>query len=170
MPLEATFSLTPRESRHYVSYGQKAYLNKIYGASFFPKYSEASRNSFDHQHSADELYFLMDVAADPSLDYSTWTNRRTAPRIELNYNLSDLGAAKELALVFGFEVVYGSPRLLIYTSAGLLSDETLAYGDNQFLLEVESLDNIFLYFIHARNDGSFYGGSWYFKGITGYVV
>ena len=55
-------------------------------------------------------------------------------------------------------------RVLVYSDAGLLKDQTLIYGDNQFLLEVESLDQPFLlYFIHA-------GGSWFFRGLSGYVV
>ena len=38
------------------------------------------------------------------------------------------------------------------------------YGDNQFLLEIESLDlPFFLFFIHA-------GGNWFFTGLSGYVV
>jgi hypothetical protein len=37
-------------------------------------------------------------------------------------------------------------------------------GDNQFLLEIDSLSQwINLYFIHA-------GGSWFFKGLTGYLI
>jgi hypothetical protein len=48
------------------------------------------------------------------------------------------------------------------------ADETdvviFVYGDNQFLLEIESLDlPLNLYFIHA-------GGYWFFRGLSGYVV
>jgi hypothetical protein len=56
--------------------------------------------------------------------------------------------------------------VLVYSDAqpGLLSDQRLYYGDNQFLLEIESLEHVLnLYFIHA-------GGSWYFRGLSGYVV
>jgi len=52
----------------------------------------------------------------------------------------------------------------VYTDAGLLSDQILAGGDNQFAIEIDSLDQaINLYFVHA-------GGSWFFRGISGYLV
>jgi len=54
-------------------------------------------------------------------------------------------------------------RVLVYSNAGLLQDQTLVYGDNQFLLEIESLDQPLLAFIHA-------GGWWFFTGLSGYVV
>jgi hypothetical protein len=54
--------------------------------------------------------------------------------------------------------------VLVYTDAGLLRDQTLVYGDNQLLFELESLNQpLYLYFIHA-------GGPWFFKGLSGYVV
>jgi len=57
-----------------------------------------------------------------------------------------------------------SARVLVYTDAGLLQNLQLVYGDNQILLEVESLDQpVSLYFIHA-------GGGWFFRGLSGYVV
>jgi len=31
-------------------------------------------------------------------------------------------------------------------------------------------DPLSLYFIHSQRDGRNYGGNWFFKGITGYVV
>jgi hypothetical protein len=75
-------------------------------------------------------------------------------------------AHKQLALIFGFDVQFSSfpGRVLVYSDAGLIKDQTLAYGDNQFLLEIESLDlGFYLYFIHA-------GGHWFFRGLSGYVV
>lgn len=168
MTLEPTFSLTPRDSNYHPSYNQFAGLN-IYGANFFPKYNESYRKSFDHQHTADELYFDRYYAVDPTLDYSIWTNRRTAPHINLHFNLSPLGENKELALVFGFDAESDS-RLLVFTHAGLQEDVSLVRGDNQFLIEVESLDFLSLYFIHSRVGSSSRGGHWFFKGITGYVV
>ena len=92
-----------------------------------------------------------------------------APRIELWYDLSGLGGNKELALVFRFEAVTDS-RLLIYTGDGLLDEEILVAGDNQFLIEVETLDQLTLFFINANLEGSTSGGQWFFKGISGYVV
>ena len=54
--------------------------------------------------------------------------------------------------------------MLVYSDAGLLQDQKLVYGDNQFLLEIESLDlPLNLMFIRA-------GGYWFFRGISGYVV
>jgi len=54
--------------------------------------------------------------------------------------------------------------VLVYSDAGLLKDQQLVYGDNQFLLEIESLDlPLFLFYIHA-------GGFWFFRGLSGYVV
>jgi hypothetical protein len=54
--------------------------------------------------------------------------------------------------------------VLIATDAGLLYDQTLIYGDNQFMLEVDALDlPLNLYVIHA-------GGYWFFRGLSGYVV
>jgi hypothetical protein len=56
------------------------------------------------------------------------------------------------------------PTLVLSGTIGLLKDQELAYGDNQFLLEIESLDqSLDLYFIHA-------GGTWFFRGLSGYVV
>jgi hypothetical protein len=141
----------------------------VYGADLLYKYNDTYRYSFDHQHGNDELYFNANFASDATLDYSVWANRRLTRHLQLQYNLSSFGANKELALVFGFDAISES-RLLIHTSAGLLEDVTLVPGDNQFLMEVESLDTLSLYFIHSRLDGSSYGGSWFFKGITGYVI
>ena len=169
MPIEATFSLTPMESYHYISNGNQAQLAHAQGAMFYRKDAN-KRFSFYGQSSTDELFFERYNAADPAVDYSVWDNRRKVPRIFLYYKLIDLGVMKELALVFGFDVISESARLLIYTDAGLLSDKTLIQGDSQFLLEAESLDSIHLYFIHACLENSYYGGNWFFKGITGYVV
>lgn len=168
MTLEPTFSLTPRDSYYYLLNNQYAGLT-VYGALFKPKHHEYYRYSFDHQHSADELYFSQYFAGPPTLDYSIWSNRNTAPHILLYYNLSSLGEHKELALVFGFDAVNDS-RLLVFTSAGLLDDVSLVQGDNQFLIEVESLEFLNLFFIHVDVGSSSLGGNWFFKGITGYVV
>jgi len=54
--------------------------------------------------------------------------------------------------------------VLVYSEAGLHKEQQLVYGDNQFLLEIESLDlPLHLYFIHT-------GGNWFFRGLSGYVV
>jgi len=169
MPLESTFALTPRNS--YVVSSDPYYNARLYifGANFFPNYSENHRYSFEHQYGEDELYFNSNWATDPALDYSNFSNRKKAPYVQLTYDLSSLGANKELALVFGFDALSDS-RLRIFSNAGLLDDETLTAGDNRFLVEIESLSSLSLYFIHSQRDGRNYGGNWYFKGITGYVV
>ncbi len=168
MPLDPTFSLTPRSSYMYVSSTRTAYLY-AFGVDMYPQFNPSYRYSFDHQHANDELYFQSSFAADPAVDYSNFANRKITRYVQLFYALSGFGANKELALVFGFDAQSES-RLLIYTNAGLLEDVTLVPGDNQFLMEVESLDALSLYFIHTRRDGSTSGGSWFFKGITGYVI
>lgn len=169
MTLEPTFALTPRSSYFYSASDNLA-LAHVFGVSLLSKYSDGYRNSFDNQHAEDEAFFYGGTAADPSVDYSSWSNRRLVPHVMLFINLTSFGAQKELALVFGFDATSGS-RLLIYSDAGQLSDETLAVGDNQFLLEIESLETyLSLYFIHASEAGSDYGGNWFFQGVTGYVI
>ena len=83
--------------------------------------------------------------------------------MELAADLTQYGTGKSLALVFGFQAS-ATARVLVVSDAGLIKDQTLATTDNQFLLDIESLDNpLNLYFIHA-------GGEWFFKGLSGYVV
>jgi len=60
--------------------------------------------------------------------------------VHLYLNLASFGTQKELALVFGFDAISTNARLLIFSAAGQLGDETLAIGDNQFLMEIESVD------------------------------
>ena len=162
MSLDPNFALTPRSSYFHASMSERAQLMEISGTTFYPRYYESYRLSFDKQHENDELYFLEYNAADPAVDYSSWNSRRGIPHIGLFYNLSSFGANKELALVFGFDATQQS-RVLVYSSAAQLDDVTLEVGDNQFLMEIESLDPLLLYFVHA-------GGYWFFRGITAYVV
>ncbi len=168
MSLNPNFELTPRNSYFSASGSEWARL-MIHGPVFWPRYYDAYRQSFDKQHENDELFFYTVDAADPAVDYSLWNNRRGESYINLQYDLSSFGANKELALVFGFDATQQS-RVLVYSSAAQLDDVTLEVGDNQFLLEVETVDLLYLYFVHARHDGSNYGGSWFFRGITGYVI
>ena len=140
------------------------------GVSFLPKFYNNYRYSFDHQHAQDEAFFYYAMAADPSVDYSNWQNRRRVPSVYLYFDLTSFGAQKELALVFGFDALSES-RLLIFSGAGQLGDEPLLVGDNQFLMESQSLEtSLSLYFIHAQRAGINFGGSWFFQGVTGYVV
>ena len=87
----------------------------------------------------------------------------------LVYDLSVFEPHKEVALTFGFDAELES-RILVYTDNGLLDEEILHVGDNQFLIEVESTNYLILYFIHVNLDGSTYGGHWFFRGIDGYIA
>lgn len=165
-PLPATFSLTPREPSYFVSQSQYARFH-VYGADFFPM--SGFNKTFEEQYAENRLFFAYQYATDPTLDYTKWVNRRTSRHIQLKYDLSALGSDKELALIFGFQAESES-RLIVLSFGGFLSDVTLVPGDNQFLMEVESLGHIDLFFIHARLNGSVLGGDWFFKGITGYVI
>jgi hypothetical protein len=54
----------------------------------------------------------------------------------------------------------------VYSDAALLSDQTLNYGDSQFLILIDPPtpgNNVTLYFVHV-------GGFWTFSGISGYLV
>lgn len=155
--LNATFTLTPRNPWWAPWFWNVSSDLYCYGADFLP----TSPCDFSSLYSADSLYFDSSTAADPAADYTQWANRRRAPFLELYANLAAYGTAKQLALIFGFS---GSGRVQIYNDAGLISDQTLASGDNQFLLEIDSLNSEFrLYFVHV-------GGSWFFTGLSGYVV
>jgi len=155
--LDATFTLTPR-SPFYAGVNQWSLL-WCFGADFYASYP----TDFSSLYSADRLYFDTYTAGDPNIDYAQWINRRRVPFLGFNADLSALGTEKQLALIFGFEVAY-SGRVLVYTDAGLISDQTLTATDSQFLLEIELPSQSFtVYFIHA-------GGNWFFKGLSGYVV
>jgi hypothetical protein len=159
--LDATFTLTPRSPFYYSSENNQAVL-WCYGADF----GYAGQINFSSLYASDRFFFHTSFAADPNLDYKQWANRKKAQFLSSFIDLQDYGAQKQLALVFGFDVLYSSldGRVLVYSDAGLLQDQKLVYGDNQFLLEIESLDlPLILYFIHA-------GGHWFFRGLSGYVV
>ncbi len=166
MPLTETFNLTPLQPYYYVNNTQRAYLY-IYGG--YISYYGMTR--FDYQYTNDRILFLSSFAGDRTLDYSQWSNLIHVPHIELYYDLSSLGTKKELALVFSFTASSDS-SLFISTlgSSSPLAEETLTVGDNQFLIEVETLDPLSLHFIHVNKEGSPWGGSWFFQGISGYVI
>jgi hypothetical protein len=168
MALEQVFSLTPRESYLYSGSGHLAYLT-VHGVSNDPNVSSAYRTSFDHQHSWDELFFHSNRAGDAAADYTLWSERNHSSYVQLNYDLSTFEPHKEVALTFGFDAVAES-RVLIYSDDGLLDEEVLHVGDNQFLIEVESTSSLYLNFIHVNVDGSSFGGSWFLRGIDGYIA
>ena len=159
--LEATFTLTPRSPYYSDTLNNSAYLY-CFGADFW--YSSAA--NFSSLYASDRFFFDPGFASDPNLDYTQWANRKKARFLASYIYLQSYAAAnKQLALIFGFDLLVGiAGRVLVYSDAGLLKDQQLVYGDNQFLLEIESLDqSLGLYFIHA-------GGPWFFRGLSGYVV
>jgi hypothetical protein len=161
--LDATFTLTPRSPRYYRAAHDEATLS-CFGADFLPD----APYDYETLYGVDRFLFTAIGASDPNLDYSQFVNRKKARFLSLYADLASYGAAKQLALIFGFETHSTSSwfpgRLLLYTDAAQLDDRRLVYGDNQFLLEIESLDTpVNLYFIHV-------GFSWSFKGLSGYVV
>jgi hypothetical protein len=160
--LDATFNLTPKTPLYWKSVNDQAVLF-CYGADF----TYTSPADFSSLYASNRFFFDAAYAADPTLDYTQPANRR---RARFLFSVLDLrnyaGTHKQLALIFGFDVLYPGidARVLVYTDAGLIQDQKLVYGDNQFLLEIDSVDQgIFLYFIHA-------GGYWFFKGLSGYLV
>lgn len=161
MSLNPTFALTARNPLYWAAIQNQAELF-CYGADF----AYAAPWSLSSLYATDQFYFDAAFAADPALDYSNWTNRKRSRFLDLFCSLQAYGPQKQLALVFGFDVLFSAvnARVLIYSDAGLLHDQTLVKGDNQFLFEIDSLtQSINLYFIHA-------GGYWFFNGITGYVI
>jgi hypothetical protein len=115
-------------------------------------------------YSGDAFFFTSETAADPGGDYTQWVNRVKAPLLKAYVDMTAFGAAKQLALIFGFQAASPDARVQVYTDAQKITDQTLALTDNQFLLQIDSLDTpLWLYFIHT-------GGSWFFKGLSGYVV
>ena len=161
--LDATFTLTPQSPSYAGSSSNDYAYLYCWGADFSP-FGQLDLSSL---YASNRFFFHASFAADPNLNYALWSNRQKAQWLQCYIYLADYAAAnKQLALIFGFDVLYpGIPaRVLVYSDAGLVQDQQLVYGDNQFLLEVESLDQpIYLYFIHA-------GSHWFFRGISGYVV
>ena len=160
--LDATFTLTPR-SPEYSGVSGYASLS-CFGTDAGPP----SPWDFNSLYASNRFAFEDNSAADPSLDYAQFANRNKTRFLAAWIDLGNFAAAnKQLALIFGFDVIYTSNpggRVLVYSDAGLLKDQQLVYGDNQFLLEIESLDlPLYLFFIHA-------GGFWFFNGLSGYVV
>lgn len=176
MPLEKAFSLTPRHSYFKSGPGHWAEVS-IYGLRTYPKYDWEFRNSFDHQHGADEVFFDGFGRGDATADYTLWQNRRLTPRVRLQYDLSSFEPYKEVALTFRFATEADS-RVLVYTDAEFVGEEILHAGDDQILIEVESTASLSLYFLHVNLDNFVYDnlegfaleGSWYFRGIDGYIV
>ena len=157
--LDATFTLTPLSPVHSDTLGSASLY--CWGADF-DIYSPLNLSSL---YASNRFYFKDQFACDPQLNYAQWANRKKARFLYSNISLQSYGHNKQLALIFGFDVLSSSSgRVLVYSDAGLIKDQQLVYGDNQFLLEIESLDLPFnLYFIHA-------GGFWSFTGLSGYVV
>ena len=159
--LEATFTLTPKSPFYWDTVDKRASLY-CYGADFW-----AGSTDFSSLYVSNQFFFDDHFAADPNLDYTQWANLKRTQYLNCFIDLNAYAAAnKQLALIFGFDVLLSGfdGHVLVYSNAGLLQDQKLMYGDNQFLLEIESLDlPLYLFFIHA-------GGFWFFNGLSGYVV
>jgi hypothetical protein len=160
--LDATFTLTPCSPFYWTAQQNHAVLF-CYGADF----SYWPPTDLTSLYASNRFYFDGSFACDPALDYSQWMNLKKARYLNTFIDLRDYAASqKQLALIFAFDVRYSGfdGRVQVYSDAGLIKDQTLPYGDNQFMLEIESLDQaLYLYFVHT-------GGYWFFKGLSGYVV
>jgi len=160
--LDATFTLTPRSP----VYVDLANNNEADLSCFGTDAGPPSPWDFSSLYASNRFAFEDGLEADPNLDYTQWANRKKTRFLATWFSLTP--SNKSLALIFGFDVFYtvANPggRVLVYSDAGLIKDQTLVYGDNQFLLEIESWDASFsLNFIHA-------GGNWFFRGLSGYLV
>ena len=169
MPLEQAFSLTPRDS-YMRSSATGDYANvTTHGSTQYARRNSGLRQSFDHQHQSDELWFHAWSAGEATTDYNDWRNRWWTPHVQLAYDLSSFGPNKEVALTFRFDAQTES-RVLVYTHNEVVSEEILHSDDNQFLIHVETTERLSLQFLHVNNDGRRYGGNWYFQGIDGYIA
>jgi hypothetical protein len=163
--LDATFTLTPLSPLYNdpLNSANYAYL-ECHGADFW-FYNNSNLSS---DYASNRFFFDASYASDPALNYAQYTNRQKAKFLDCGINLTGYaGANKQLVLIFGFDVLSSAlnGRVLVYTDAGPLpqNPHQLVYGDNQFVLEIDSLDQPFyLYFIHV-------GGWWFFRGLSGYV-
>ena len=162
--LDATFTLTPRSP----VYVDLANNNEADLWCFGTDAGPPSPWDFTSLYTSNRFCFEDDFAADPNVDYSSYANRKKTRFLEAWMDLwGPVGSNKSLVLIFGFDVFYTTNpggRVLVYSDASLLKDQQLVYGDNQFIIEIESWDTTFmLHFIHA-------GGDWFFRGLSGYVV
>jgi hypothetical protein len=167
MPLYETFNLSPRQQL-YEQESAFAYLY-VYGGFFSPFGSY----SLNHQYSHNRIHFSPAFAGDSTTDYSISSNLCRVPHIRLQYDLGPLnvGGNKELALVFSFTAESNSNLLICALgNPSPLAKEVLATGDDQFMIGVETLDPFELYFISTRDEQTGLSGSWYFRGISGYIV
>ena len=166
MSLDPTFELTPR-SPHYEKASNDRALLYVWGADLAWPTGDLTTSYLN-----DRVYFDGANAGDPAVDYTQWSEVYRVPRIEISADLSGRGTNKELVLLLGFEVQPPqTARLLVYTKAAMLHDAALAAGDDQILVHLESLELAFnLSFVTAWNPGTTRGASWFFKGITGFVV
>jgi hypothetical protein len=155
--LDATFTLTPKSPYWVGPTGSIASL-WIHGSDIWA----LPPSDFSSLYATDRVYFDEIYASDPKRDYSQWQVRLTVPLLETTF-FPPAGDHKELILIFGFDAL-SNGRVLVYSFTERLADQQLLSGDSQFALLIENLDQPFsLYFIPV-------GGSWFFRGISGYLV
>ena len=115
--------------------------------------------------------FSDDLAADPALDYTEWINLAGTRRVEVWCDLRDYAPDHQLSLFVHTRCESLNARVLVYSYAEQLEDWTLNNGTNNFLITVDSLESPFnLFFIQTRLPDGVRGGTWYSKGVTGYLI
>lgn len=100
---------------------------------------------FSSLYAANEFYFGPWFASDPNLDYSKWPNRRHVRALGLAVFPNSVPPNSQLALIFVFAVedATADARVQVYSDAALPADQTLVYGDSQFLITVDSIEQAF---------------------------
>lgn len=102
--LEATFTLTPRTPFHYESERGQAVL-VCSGADFV----FLSPGDLESLYASNRFFFDAAFASDPKLDYAQVNNRRKARFLYAAIDLRDYASAnKQLALIFGFDVLFST--------------------------------------------------------------
>lgn len=184
VPRVPTFTLTPRESLYRESDHNEALINVYHPVFLYKSTSRMvtepydwveNRTCFDEQHANDELWFGGLSVADPALDYTDENRRLQVAHVALRYDLTSFGRRRKLNLVFAYDIeampTYES-QLLVYSDYEQLSEQILSSGIKRFYVEIESIgsDSMNIYFISAKFPNSSRGGTWFFRGISGYVI
>ena len=89
MSLNPTFALTPKAPIYYVGPQNSAVLF-CYGADF----TYVAPNNFSNLYATDRFFFDASFAADPTLDYAAWANRKPIPVSRSEFQPSEFRCAK----------------------------------------------------------------------------